>query len=305
MGKSVPRPDETLITKRQAWWIAIRPFSYPASIVPVLVGTAVAADERFRPGLFVLALLGSVLIQAGTNLATDFFDFAHGVQPKATLGGVIRRGLISAAAVHRAAFACFGVGAACGLVIVAFTGWPILAVGLASVLAGYFYTAAPFSYGRRGLGEVFVFVFMGLIMVMASYYVQVERLSWQAFLASLPVALLVADILHANNLRDIENDRARRKVTIASVIDRPAADYVYYILTFGSFLTVAGPVAAGATPVATLAVLLALPLALSAVRVLRREREAAALNLLVRGTARLHAAFGILLAVGYLLATAT
>ena len=177
MEESASRPDETPISKRQAWWVAIRPFSYPASIVPVLVGTAVAADERFRPGLFVLALLGSVLIQAGTNLATDFFDFAHGVQPKATLGGVIRRGLISAAAVHRAAFAAFGAGAVCGLVIVAFTGWPILAVGLASVLAGYFYTASPVSYGRRGLGEVFVFIFMGLVMVMASYYVQVERLS--------------------------------------------------------------------------------------------------------------------------------
>src|SRR5438477_12432882 len=98
------------ISTRRAWWIALRPFSYPASIVPVLVGTTVAADERFRPLLFFLALAGSVLIQAGTNLATDFFDFVDGVQPPATLGGVIQRGLISARAVHVAAFASFGLG---------------------------------------------------------------------------------------------------------------------------------------------------------------------------------------------------
>src|SRR5439155_20856480 len=131
------------ISTRRAWWIALRPFSYPASIVPVLVGTAVAADERFRPLLFVLALAGSVLIQAGTNLATDFFDFTDGVQPGATLGGVIQRGLISARAVHEAAFAAFAGGAICGIVIVLYTGWPVLAVGVASVLAGYVYTAKP------------------------------------------------------------------------------------------------------------------------------------------------------------------
>src|SRR5438132_6593241 len=124
------------ISTRRAWWIALRPFSYPASIVPVLVGTAVAADERFRPLLFVLALAGSVLIQAGTNLATDFFDFTDGVQPGATLGGVIQRGLIPASAVHRAALGAFALGAVCGLVIVAFTGWPVLVLGVASVLGG-------------------------------------------------------------------------------------------------------------------------------------------------------------------------
>src|SRR5438874_5149881 len=120
------------ISRRRAWWLATRPFSYPASIVPVLVGTAVAADERFRPLLFLLALASSILIQAGTNLATDFFDFTDGVQPGATLGGVIQRGLISADAVHKAAFAAFAGGAICGVTIVLYTGWPVLAVGLAS-----------------------------------------------------------------------------------------------------------------------------------------------------------------------------
>jgi 1,4-dihydroxy-2-naphthoate polyprenyltransferase len=204
------------MTTRRAWWIALRPFSFPASIVPVLVGTAAAAGDEFRPELFLLTLAGSMLIHAGTNLATDFFDFTHGVQPRETLAGVIQRGYISARAVHLAAIAAFAAGSVCGLVIFAYTGWPVLAAGIASVLAGYFYTAKPISYGRRGLGEVLVFVFMGLLMVMASYYVQVERLTWLSFYAALPVAILVANILHANNLRDIENDRARKKITCAT-----------------------------------------------------------------------------------------
>src|SRR5262245_18126216 len=95
------------ISKRRGWWLDVRPFSLPASVVPVLVGTAAVADVSFRPLLFLLVLAGSVLIHAGTNLAIDFFDFADGVQPGATLGGVIRSGLISSAAVHRAAVACF------------------------------------------------------------------------------------------------------------------------------------------------------------------------------------------------------
>jgi 1,4-dihydroxy-2-naphthoate octaprenyltransferase len=291
------------ISKRRAWWVALRPFSFPASIVPVLVGTAAVSDEAFSPGLFALALAGSLLIHAGTNLATDFFDFTDGVQPGATLGGVIRNGLITARAVHRAAIACFIAGALCGLVIVAYRGWPILAAGFASVLAGYFYTAAPISYGRRGLGEVMVFIFMGVLMVMASAYVQVERLSWEAFYASLPVAILVANILHANNLRDITNDRARNKVTIAGLVDRPVADYLFVALNVAAFACVVAAVALDALPPTSLLVLLSLPAAWASLRPLKK-REARELNALVRNSARLHLHFGLLLALGLVLQSA-
>lgn len=288
------------MTTRRAWWLACRPFSLPASIVPVLVGTAAAAGEEFRPALFVLALLGSVLIQVGTNLATDFFDFVDGVQPGATLGGVIRGGYLKAGDVHRAAIAVFIVASICGLVIVAVVGWPILAVGFASVLAGYFYTASPIRYGRRGLGEVIVFIFMGPVMVMSSYYVQVEAWTWPAFYASVPVGILVANILHANNLRDIVNDRARSKITIATVIGRPAADYLLYALVIGAFASVAIAVALDEMPVPCLIAFAALPAAVVHLRALA-AREAAALNPLVRSAARLHLHFGLLLALGYLI----
>jgi 1,4-dihydroxy-2-naphthoate polyprenyltransferase len=293
-------PGQQPLSVRRAWWLALRPFSYPASIVPVLVGTAAAANDDFRPLLFLLAFAGSILIQAGTNLATDFFDFTHGVQPQATLGGAIQSGVISATAVHRAAIAAFAAGSVCGLVIVAYVGWPVLAAGVFSVLAGYFYTAKPIMYGRRGLGEVMVFIFMGLLMVMASYYVQLEHLSWRAFWASIPVGLLVANILHANNLRDIQNDRSRSKVTIATIVGRTAADYMLYALVIGAFATVLACVAASVMPPYCLIVLLALPAALATFAALK-AREAAALNPLVRNSARLHMRIGLLLALGFLI----
>lgn len=294
----MPEP-ETSLSARQAWWIAIRPFSLPAAVVPVLVGTALAAPEAFRPGLFLLALTGSLLIQIATNLATDFFDFSDGVQPGASLGGVIRSGHVSASTMHRAAIATFAAGSLCGLAIVAFTGWPILVAGFVSVLAGYFYTASPIAYGRRGLGEVTVFVFMGLLMVCASYYVQTERLAWPAVYAALPVGLLVANILHANNLRDIENDRARGKVTIASLTGRPLADYMLVALTVSAYVCVALAVLLASQTAATLLVLLTLPAAWSLLRTLRL-REARELNALVRGAALLHLRFGLLLSLGLL-----
>ncbi len=294
------QPSPPPISKRRAWWLACRPFSLPASIVPVLVGTAAAADEEFRPLLFLLALAGSLLIHMATNLATDFFDFVDGVQPGATLGGVIRGGLLKAQDVHRAAIAVFVAGSLCGLVIVAFVGWPILAVGFVSVLAGYFYTASPIKYGRRGLGEVMVFLFMGVLMVMASSYVQVEAWTSRSLYASLPVGILVANILHANNLRDIVNDRARSKITIATIIDRPAADVLLYTLVLGAFAVVGVCVLLDAMPVTCLLVAVALPSAMSHLRALR-AKEAAALNPLVRTAAKLHLHFGLLLALGYLI----
>src|SRR5262249_13770068 len=150
-----------------------------------------------------------------------------------------------------------------------------------SVLAGYFYTAGPVRYGRRGLGEVVVFIFMGPLMVLASYYVQVEHLSSEAWVASIPVGLLVANILQANNLRDIANDRARSKVTIATMVGRPAADYILYALVLGAFASVIAGVATTVLPVECLLVALSVSAALATFAVLK-QTEAAALNQLVR-----------------------
>jgi 1,4-dihydroxy-2-naphthoate octaprenyltransferase len=292
---------QAALTRRRAWYLALRPFSYTTAIIPVLVGTALAASREFDPALFLLALAGSVLILAGTNLATDFFDFVDGVQPGASFGASIQSGLLTPREVQLAAIGAFALGAVCGLVLVAVAGWPVLAAGVASVLAGYFYTAGPVRYGRRGLGEVGVFFFMGPVIVMGAYFVQVEELTWPSFYASVPVGILVANILHANNLRDIQNDRARGKVTISTIVERPSADYLLRALVVASFASVIVCVALDQLPAWSLLVLGAMPAAWMTLRMLQ-ETEPARLNLLVRKSARLHMHFGLLLALGLALA---
>ena len=288
------------LTRGRAWYLALRPFSYTTAIMPVLVGTALAAPVEFDPLRFLLALAGSVLILAGTNLATDFFDFVDGVQPGASFGASIQSGLLTPKEVHIAAFGAFGLGAACGLILVVLAGWPVLAAGVASVLAGYFYTASPIKYGRRGLGEIGVGFFMGPVIVMGAFFVQVEELTWSSLYASLPVGILVANILHANNLRDIDNDRARDKVTIATIVGRPVADYILWALVVGAFISVVLCIVLGELSEYTLLVLGAIPAAILTLKMLE-EREAVRLNLLVRNSARLHMHFGALLALGLLI----
>ena len=291
----------------RTWFAAQRPVSFTASVIPVLVGTAIAAEDEFRPLLFVLALLGSIAIHAGTNLVNDYFDHVKGTDTAESLGpsGVIQRGVLSASAVLAGGVLAFAIGAAIGLIITAMTGWPVLALGVASVLAGYFYTASPFSLAYRGLGEVVVFIFMGPVIVMGAYYVQIESWAWAPFLASLPIGLLVAAILHANNVRDIESDRRNNKWTLAALAGRPMADYEYIALTLGGYAVVVVMTIAGSAPWPVLITLLSLPIA---VRVVRMEAQAAsprALNLVLAQTAGLHMIFGALLAFGFAVAVWT
>jgi 1,4-dihydroxy-2-naphthoate octaprenyltransferase len=288
----------------RVWLAALRPVSFTASIIPVLVGTAVAADREFHAGLFVLALAGSVAIHAGTNLVNDYFDHVKGTDNEESLGqsGVIQRGLLSSRAVLTGGIIAFAIGAAVGLAITAMVGWPVLALGVASVLAGYFYTASPFSLAYRGLGEVVVFTFMGPVIVVGSYYVQTQSWDWAPFVASLPIGLLVAAILHANNVRDIENDRRNNKWTLAALAGRPLADYEYVALMLGGYGVVVAMTLAGGAPWPVLITLLTLPLAVRLVAFEARQTSPRALNLVLAQTAGLHMLFGALLAFGFALA---
>lgn len=289
------------------WSAALRPVSFTASVIPVLVGTAIAAEDEFRPLLFVLALLGSIAIHAGTNLVNDYFDHVKGTDTAESLGpsGVIQRGVLSARAVLAGGVLAFAIGAAIGLIITAMTGWPVLALGIASVLAGYFYTASPFSLAYRGLGEVVVFIFMGPVIVMGAYYVQIESWAWAPFFASLPIGLLVAAILQANNVRDIESDRRNNKWTLAALAGRPMADYEYIALTLGGYAVVAAMTIAGSAPWPVLITLLSLPIAVRVVRMEAQSTSPRALNLVLAQTAGLHMIFGALLALGFAVAVWT
>ncbi len=297
----------SVMTSLRTWLAAVRPVSFTASVIPVLVGTAIAAQEEFHPLLFVLALAGSIAIHAGTNLVNDYFDHIKGTDNEDSLGqsGVIQRGLLSARSVLVGGIITFAAGAAIGLVIAALTGWPVLALGIASVLAGYFYTASPFSLAYRGLGEVVVFIFMGPVIVLGAYFVQTQSWAWEPFVASLPIGLLVAAILHANNVRDIDNDRRNGKWTLAALAGRPVADYEYVALMLGGYGVVIAMTIAGAAPWPVLMTLVTLPLALRIVRLEAKQRSPRGLNLVLAQTAGLHMLFGVLLAFGFAMAVWT
>ena len=286
------------------WLLATRPFSLTAAVVPVIVGTLVAAERHFNVVYFLLALLGSILIQSGTNLVNDYYDHVKGIDGPDALGpkGFILRGIFSAREILWFGVGCFAAGAAIGLLLVALTGLGLLWLGVASVIAGFFYTGAPVSLAYIGLGELTVFFFMGPVMVLGAYFVQTGHYAWQPFIVSLPIAFLVTAILHANNLRDLDGDRAKGKRTIATFIGRRPANWEYYLLISATYVTLAAMVATRVAPWPVLIALLTLPAAIKAVRFTAQTTQPRKLNLLLRDTATLHMRFGALLAVGLLIA---
>ena len=298
--------------KLSVWYHALRPFSYPASIVPVLVGSVVAWHDGYTNWtLFLLALAGSVAIHAGTNLANEYFDYTQGVDKADSLGpaGVILEGKLKPKQVLQAATLAFIVGALMGAYIVYRVGLIILVLGLVSILAAWFYTAKPFSLGYRGLGEPEVFVFMGPLMVTASYYVQAKHFALAPLLASLPVGFLVTAILHANNMRDVVQDDERGRITWAVIAcrswgmsrGRKVSRWIYYGLLAGAYVTVIALIIEGTAPIFTILTFLTIPQAWGLIRFVASGAEGKPLSRVVRGTAFLHMSFGATFTVGYLL----
>ncbi|MEJ7716089.1 MAG: 1,4-dihydroxy-2-naphthoate polyprenyltransferase [Thermoleophilaceae bacterium] len=209
-----------------AWVVAARPRTLPAAIAPVLVGTALAISmDDFGPVAFLAALVGSVFLQVGTNLSNDYSDARRGADTEDRLGPVrvTAGGLMPPRRVLAGTYIAFGVATVAGIVLTVIAGPEMLAVGAASILAGVLYTGGPRPYGYAGLGELFVFVFFGVVAVVGSFYVQTEDLPWEAFALSVPVGLLAAAILVVNNVRDIDTDRRAGKRTLAVKVGRGGA----------------------------------------------------------------------------------
>ena len=288
--------------RARTWWGAIRPWSYTAAVIPVLLGAAIAAYyEVFNGWTVFLALIGSVAIQMGTNLTNDYYDFRKGADNPKSLGtgGSLLRGDLTPRQVFLGAMLSFGIGVAIGLYLVTLTGPFIFWLGLFSVAAGFFYTAGPFALAYVGLGEVAVFIFMGPVMVIGTYYVQAQSVTWPVVLASLPVGFLVAAILHANNLRDLESDRQIGKRTLATLLGRAGANVEYYVLVLGTYLSLAVMVLVGVAPWLTLISIVTLPFAIRLMRIVAAETEPKKLHPVLRQTARLHMQFGLLLVMGW------
>jgi 1,4-dihydroxy-2-naphthoate octaprenyltransferase len=287
------------------WIRAIRAPSLTAAAMPVLLGGAIAA----RAGYFsffrlLLALLGSLAIQAGTNLINDYYDHVKGSDSADSLGPslVIQQGLLSAGEVWWGGIAAFGIGAVFGLLLVKLCGWPILLIGIPSIAAGYFYTAAPLSLAYAGLGELTVFIFMGPVIVLGAYYVSAMSFSWTALIASVPVGFLVAGILHANNIRDIDSDRLHGKRTLATILGRVGANYELAALDLAAYAAVIVAVGFRALPWTVLFTFITARRALDQLRIVFKSTEPKRLNLALFRSVQLHMEFGLLMILAFLIA---
>jgi len=286
------------VTTAAQWLSGARPRTLPAALAPVLVGTgaAVALGAR-HPGRAVGALVVSLALQIGVNYANDYSDGIRGTDDERV--GPFRLTASGAAApgtVRRAAFGCFAVAAVAGLALVAASGtWWLLAVGAASILAAWYYTGGSRPYGYSGLGEVFVFVFFGLVAVLGTTYTQALRVSAGAVLGSIGIGALACALLVTNNLRDVPTDRVAGKSTLAVRIGEPASRSLYAGLVAVALLAVLG---AGTTRPWALIALAAALLAVGPIRSVLGGARGRDLLPVLRDTGRLELIYALLLGLG-------
>lgn len=211
-------PEAKQISKIRAWVLASRPKTLPAAAAPVLVGTAVAFWRgEYRWPAALAALLGALWLQIGSNIANDYYDYRRGADEGKRLGPirVTQSGLLPPQEVFLGMWVAFGLAALSGVYLMVISSWVILIVGMLAVLAAVAYTGGPYPFGYHGWGDVFVFLFFGVVAVAGTYYVQALRIDWFALWSSIPMGLLIDNILVVNNRRDIETDARAGKMTLA------------------------------------------------------------------------------------------
>jgi 1,4-dihydroxy-2-naphthoate octaprenyltransferase len=287
-----------------AWLLATRPKTLPAAVAPVIVGCAMAyVDLKFSFGPATACLAVALLLQIGVNLANDYFDFAKGIDTADRLGPVrvTQSGLIPPARVKAAMTTVFVISLLPGSYLVAIGGWPVAAIGAVSVTAALAYSGGPYPLASHGLGDLFVFIFFGLVAVCGTYYVQVLRLTPMVLIMGVIVGLMITAILVVNNLRDIETDQRAGKRTLAVMIGRQKtqAEFAFILAT-----AYAAPVILWLGDLASAWLLLplaTLPLALQQIHLIRQSADGPALNALLAKTAKLAFFFSLLLAIGLIL----
>jgi 1,4-dihydroxy-2-naphthoate octaprenyltransferase len=286
------------------WLMAARVRTLPASIAPVLVGTALAGYAHvFHPLRFIAALVGAIFIQVGTNLSNDYSDARRGADTEDRLGPVrvTAGGLVPPSRVLVATYVSFGIAVLAGIYLVVVAGWQLLLVGGISILAGVLYTGGPRPYGYEGLGEVFVFLFFGIVAVAGSFFVQVKHLNWEAFALAVPVGLLASAILVVNNYRDTDTDRRAGKRTLAVRLGRERTRTLLAAMIYLAYLLAPVTWIFGPTTAWVLLPWLTLPVAAPIVRTVRNRTDGPSLNQALAQTGMLQLAFCMLLAAGLLL----
>ncbi len=286
------------------WVLAVRPFSFTASIVPVLLGVAVAVTQGiFNPGFFLLTLIAAVAVQGAANLFSDYFDFRGGYDTPESHGssGVLIRGILQPSEVFLGGLVLIALAAIIGVYLAAVRGSVVLVLGGVGALGAYFYSGPPLAYKYRALGDPVIFLLFGPLMALGAYYVQAQAIELVPVLYALPLGCLVTAILHVNNIRDIPFDGQGGSVTVARLLGMRASKGLLYGLVGGAYgFVIAGALLGTYVRWSALAMLSA-PLAWA---LARRVHEAAApgdLVMLDVAAARLHLIFGLLLVAGVLL----
>lgn len=283
-----------------------------ASIIPVLLGTAVAWSEtgEFSLSLFILTFVAGVCLHAGTNVANDYFDHKSGndeinveyVRPFSGGSRLIQRGLLSPRTVLIESLVLFAIAGVIGIYLTVVLGPAILVLGVVGALCGFFYTAPPVNIAARGIGELTVGINFGILMTLGSYYVQAGRFSMGAFLASLPVAILIADVLYINEFPDFTADKAVGKRHLVVRLGKEKAVWGYLALTFSAYLAILIPVVTFAIPPYCLLAIVTVPIAMKAVNVaILNYADSEKLAPANAATIMLHMFVGLLVAAGFIL----
>lgn len=287
----------------RAWVLASRPPTLVAAVVPVAAGSAVAFVEGgFRWEAAILAFLGALWIQIGTNFANDVFDFEAGTDDENRLGPTraAQAGLLTPAQMRRGMWCAFGLATLCGLGLFHLAGWPMLVIGILSIASGIAYTGGPYPLGYNGLGDVFVLAFFGFVAVCGTTWAHLVRVPELAWWVSVPVGALATAILVVNNVRDRDGDQRSGKRTLVVRWGRVGGEREMQLLLLVSFVVPVLVWSRGLTGAAVLLPWILAPEALRLERALVRE-EGLALNRVLVGTARLQLLFGFLLVAGLVL----
>ncbi|MBI3170601.1 MAG: 1,4-dihydroxy-2-naphthoate polyprenyltransferase [Chloroflexi bacterium] len=295
---------ETKPSLFQIWWLAIRPRTLPAAASGVVMGCALVwRDGAFQWLPALAAFLVALLLQIGSNVANDVFDFERGTDTAERQGPlrVTQAGLLTPSQVKRGMWVIFFLAAICGLYLATLRGWTVILLGVAAIISAIAYTGGPFPLGYYGLGDLFVFIFFGLAAVAGTYYVQAGSVSAAAWWMSIPVGFIVTAILVVNNLRDIENDRAAGKFTMAVRIGAQATKVEYILLLAISYFILPVLVLTKLIPFSALLAWLSLPLAYKSARTVLMQ-TGRPLNAALAGTGQTALAYSLLFLVGMLIA---
>ncbi|PKL85393.1 MAG: 1,4-dihydroxy-2-naphthoate octaprenyltransferase [Ignavibacteriae bacterium HGW-Ignavibacteriae-1] len=298
-------PDRTQIS---LWVQAIRPFAFPATIVPIIVAIAWALFNNVGViywELIPVILIAGILFHTGTNLVGEYFDYKKGVDRPETFGSsrILVDGLMKPKTVLYGGYASFALGFALGLILVAYHGYPMLILGIIGLIGGMFYTGTPFGYKYVALGDLFVYLMFGPLMVIGANFALTGIIDYNLFLISIPVGCLVASILIANNLRDIKHDKVAGITTTAVLLGAKATKIEYIAIVALAYVSVIVMAASGFIPLWTLLVLVSLKPAIDNIKMIAAADQSNPHAIMMGDvkSAQLHLLFGVLYTIGLVL----